>query len=67
MQVELNKLYPEILAIIGLLSDSFGTQISAFVAGNPKAAMACAVAAFILNKFAAPPTVTPASPVAPKV
>lgn len=64
MTVDLSKLYPEILAILGLLSDQFGTQISAFVAGNPKLAMAAAVGAFILNKFATPPTVTPAPKVA---
>lgn len=57
MHVDLTKLYPECLALLAVLTDSFSNQIAAFVAGNPKVAMIAGVGAFILNKFAAPPTV----------
>lgn len=63
MTVDLSKLYPEIIAILGLLYDSFGNQITAFVTANPKVAAIAAVVAFIANKFATPPTVA----VPPKV
>lgn len=64
MQVNLSQLMPEALAIIGILSDQFHGQITAFITNNPKVAMIAAVVAFIANKFATPPTAASA-PVTP--
>lgn len=65
MQVDTSKLIPEMLAVIGLLSDQFHGQLTQFITNNPKVAMVAAVVAFVANKFVAPPTPA-AGPVPPK-
>lgn len=60
MTIDINKLGPEVVGIVGLISDSFHGQISTFISAHPQISMWAAIAVVILNKFATPPSTVPA-------
>lgn len=56
--MDIQKLWPEIMVILGGLSDVFHGQISLFIAGHPILAMVMTSLLMLLSKFQQSPIAT---------